>query len=272
VAGRPGCGSISWSRVDQAKEGWLTQKLITDIITDRVSRHQGSFHYCTPLVGFASARAPGFQELPNVAPGHLMPTDLLPRARSVLAFFIPYTKELVCENRGEGPVARSWAEAYLDCNELVAEVCRCLAVELKNQGVQSVWQQATHNFNQETLSAIWSHKHVGYLCGLGRFGRHQMLITTSGCAGRLGSLVLDADLTPTPIPDREYCRHFSGDRCSACLKRCPSGALGAAGLDKQRCHRQLLEVGSQFADLGLCDVCGKCATGPCALTIPKPRS
>jgi epoxyqueuosine reductase len=45
---------------------------------------------------------------------------------------------------------------------------------------------------------------------------------------------------------------------------CPTGALTAQGLDKHRCYAHLLEVEKQFQDLGLCDICGKCAVGPCA--------
>lgn len=42
-------------------------------------------------------------------------------------------------------------------------------------------------------------------------------------------------------------------------------ALTVDGLDKPACYRRLLEVDARYDDLGLCDVCGKCATGPCAV-------
>jgi len=41
--------------------------------------------------------------------------------------------------------------------------------------------------------------------------------------------------------------------------------LTVDGLDKPACYRRLLEVDARYEDLGVCDVCGKCATGPCAV-------
>jgi hypothetical protein len=49
------------------------------------------------------------------------------------------------------------------------------------------------------------------------------------------------------------------------VERCPVEALTETGLDKRRCHeRLLLTAAYHFRELGLADVCGKCATGPCA--------
>jgi epoxyqueuosine reductase QueG len=95
-----------------------------------------------------------------------------------------------------------------------------------------------------------------------------MLITDAGCAGRFGSLVVDAALKPSSSPDAahcERCRYFVDGSCRVCVERCPVGALTEDGLDKRRCYAWLLQVADGFRDLGLADVCGKCATGPCAL-------
>ncbi|MCL6636108.1 MAG: epoxyqueuosine reductase, partial [Peptococcaceae bacterium] len=102
-------------------------------------------------------------------------------------------------------------------------------------------------------------------CGLGTFGLHHMLITARGCAGRLGSLVLDFPVPPSPRPENHYCLFRREGKCLACVKNCPTGALTRAGLDKKKCYKRLLEVDAHYGDLGLCDVCGKCATGPCAV-------
>ena len=89
-----------------------------------------------------------------------------------------------------------------------------------------------------------------------------MVITDAGCAGRFGSLVIDADLRATAAADRERCLYLYDDSCAECVTRCPIGALSEDGsLDKQRCHRRLLEIEAKFA----AKACGKCAMGPCAL-------
>lgn len=55
------------------------------------------------------------------------------------------------------------------------------------------------------------------------------------------------------------------------VSRCPVDALSSAlsdhdkgRLDKRRCYQRLLAVSEAYKDLGLVDVCGKCAVGPCA--------
>jgi epoxyqueuosine reductase len=92
-----------------------------------------------------------------------------------------------------------------------------------------------------------------------------MVITAAGCAGRFGSLVVDAELRPGQVERRERCLYLAGGSCLECVWRCPVDALSEDGLDKQRCYRHCLEVAEMYRDLGLADVCGKCALGPCAL-------
>jgi epoxyqueuosine reductase QueG len=103
---------------------------------------------------------------------------------------------------------------------------------------------------------------VGVIAGLGSFGLHRMVITDAGCAGRFGSLVVDAELPVAHVAPRERCLYLHNGGCAECVDRCPVGALSTDGsLDKQRCHRRLLEIDTKFA----AKACGKCALGPCAL-------
>jgi len=225
--------------------------------------------YRQPLVGFADAADPRFLQLQEVAePTHLLPGDLLPTARSVISFFLPFAKEIVKANRaGSHQVAREWALAYVETNALINRIAQQLIAALTEQGVKAATEPATHNWDPVTLISRWSHKSVAAIAGLGSFGLHHMLITDAGCAGRFGSLVVDAALEPTSVsgtPARERCRFFHDGSCQVCVERCPVGALTEAGLDKHRCYERLLQVADHFRELGLADVCGKCATGPCA--------
>ncbi|MCL6638274.1 MAG: epoxyqueuosine reductase [Firmicutes bacterium] len=245
------------------------EKIINETIAAFVSRHRGGTAYRRPLTGFASAADPLFHRLKElVGPGHLLPSDLLPSARSVVAFFIPFTGELVRANRNHPYVSRQWAEAYIETNRLISSICEHLASVLSEKGVRAAWQEPTHNFDPVTLTSFWSHKHVAYLCGLGTFGRNHLLITSAGCAGRLGSLALDAPLEPSPAPGGENCLFRRGEECTSCMDLCPAGALTEEGLDRQKCYLRLQEVDAYFSDLGPCSVCGKCAAGPCALVVP----
>ncbi|MEJ2210349.1 MAG: epoxyqueuosine reductase [Anaerolineae bacterium] len=224
--------------------------------------------YRRPLVAFAAADDERFVALRTVAePSHLLPTDLLPGARSVISFFLPFAPWVVEANaRQRQEVAREWAVAYVETNALIGRITARLVEALAGQGVRAAAEPATHNFDPVSLVSRWSHKSVAVIAGLGNFGLHQMVITDAGCAGRFGSLVLDADLPAAPAPPRERCLYFYDGSCLECVYACPAGALDTdEPLDKQACYRRLLDVAAAYEDLGLADVCGKCATGPCAL-------
>ena len=225
--------------------------------------------YRQPLVGFAAAADPRFPQLRELAePTHLLPGDLLPAARSVVSFFLPFAEEVVEANRvARGQVAREWALAYVETNALINRIAQGLIAALAERGVRAAAEPATHNWDPVTLVSRWSHKSVAAIAGLGSFGLHHMLITDAGCAGRFGSVVVEAELPPTAEPGvaaRVRCRYLHDGSCMTCVQRCPVGALTKDGLDKRRCYRWLLRVAENFGDLGLADVCGKCATGPCA--------
>jgi epoxyqueuosine reductase QueG len=246
------------------------QHFIESFIRGEVGQAQTRTGYREPLVGFVDADDPRFPQLRAIAePTHLVPHDLLPGARSVVSFFLPFAREVVKANR-ENPrdVASEWALAYLETNQLIDHIGRQLIVALAERGVKAATEPATHSYDPDLLISGWSHKSVAAMAGLGSFGLHHMIITDAGCAGRCGSLVVDVPLEPTSSPadpHRERCLYFHDRSCTVCVSRCPVAALTETGLDKHRCHeRLLLTAAYHFRELGLADVCGKCATGPCA--------
>jgi len=259
-----GCrkGEIVLPREHDVVDCQSLKQVIAATILDVVKKneHRSNTAFRPPLIGYARADDPLFQELKTaVSPQHLLPSDLLPEAKTVVAFFLPFTNKLVDENRDCPKVARSWAVAYIEANALINQCCEEISLALGNCGVSAAWQQATHNFDPDELCARWSHKHVAYICGLGSFGLHHMLITASGCAGRFGSFVIDRELEVSSRQDNKLCKFFHNGGCFNCVKKCPSGALTQDGLDNQKCYSYLLETDKLFTDLGLCDVCGKCA-------------
>lgn len=239
---------------------------IVDLINVQVKNAKTVTRYRKPLVGFASAQDPLFTKMKEIiGPHHSLPTDMLPNARTVVAFFIPFAVEIVNANRKGSVVAREWSTAYIETNKLIESISLELKQELASDGITAIVQKATHNFNEKDLTAVWSHKSVAYVAGLGTFGLNQMLITPSGCAGRFGSLILSAEIPPSLRQPVEYCGYVRDGKCQFCINNCPTGSLSTLGLDKRKCYEHLLEVDKQFPDLELCDVCGKCAVGPCAL-------
>jgi len=227
-----------------------------------------------PLVGFASADDPLFLKLREVVqPKHALPGDLLPAAQTAVAFFLPFESELQKENAQAGPYpARSWAVAYVETNRLIRDLSDHLKTFLEGAGFQAALIPATHNYDPEILMSNWSHRHIAYIAGLGRFGVNHWLITEKGCCGRFGSLVTDAYFPPSPRPEQESCLHFGGYECGGCVKKCVYGALSIDRFDRRACNQQLLKNESHFSDLETSDVCGKCGCGlPCSTTNPVAK-
>jgi epoxyqueuosine reductase QueG len=246
-------------------------QLIIDSVRCDIANADTITVYREPLVGFADANDPRFPDLQRVAnPDHMMPADLLPGARSVVAFFVPFDPSVVKANaRDRKAVAREWAVAYVETNELIARTTEHLVRLLAECGVRAAAEPPTDNLDSATLVSRWSHKSVAVIAGLGSFGLHQMVITDAGCAGRFGSMVTDAELPPTPTPYIERCLYFSNDSCRTCITRCPMDALSESrGIDRQKCWVRCLEVGKEFEHLGPSEVCGKCAIGPCSFKSP----
>jgi epoxyqueuosine reductase len=237
--------------------------LVVQTIVRDVDRACAVTGYREPLVGFAAAADSRFDELRRLVPTHLLPAEMLPGARTVIAFFLPFAAWVVGANgRDREVVAGEWSTAYAETNALIGRIGGHLAELLADRGVRAAAPAATHNYDPATLTCPWSHKSVAVIAGLGSFGLHRMVITDAGCAGRFGSLVIDADLRIAPLEARERCLYFRDGSCRECVSRCPVGALSEEGsMHKQRCHRRLLEIEAKFAT----KACGKCAMGPCAL-------
>jgi epoxyqueuosine reductase QueG len=226
-----------------------------------------------PLLGFADAGDPLFQRLKEVVrPSHALPPDLLPNARTVVAYFIPFHKDIPKSNRKDRYASKAWAIAYIETNQLIREVNRHLATLLAGEGFRSADLPPTHNFDTDQLMSDWSHKHVGYIAGIGTFGMHHLLITEKGCCGRLGSLVTAAEIPPTERPRYEYCLFKYNGSCRVCAPRCPVEAFHDDSFARHKCYDLLLKNAAIYQDEGLADVCGKCSTiVPCSFLNPVKK-
>ncbi|UCG13130.1 MAG: epoxyqueuosine reductase [Deltaproteobacteria bacterium] len=224
-----------------------------------------------PLLATAQADE-RFDILPEIAfDGHFLPSQLLSSVKAVVVFFLPFTIDLVNENSPGKFPCRNWGLAYEATNELIGMVAERMQDYLAGGGYQSALTPATHNFDEVRLVSRWSHKHLAYLSALGRFGVNAQLITPSGCAGRLGSLVTEADLGDSPLVEaQELCLHKAGQQCLKCAERCPVQAVGEHGIDRKCCWDRLrfnIERTEKLSGLHeTTHVCGKCAVNvPCSV-------
>jgi len=237
---------------------------IENIIKETASNPGTETRYREPLVGYASADDQIFDEMKEIiGPHHLHPKEVFPGAKTVVSFFLPFEKELVKLNwRSPDPI-KEWILAKSETDRLIGEINEKLKAALAEEGIEAVVPGIVFDYKSKGFDVAWSHKSAAYAAGLGTFGVHQMLITKAGCAGRFGTLLISAEIPPTPRPNEEFCRYKKGEKCLVCVDRCPAGALSVRGLDKEKCYRQLLENARAFPELNQF-ACGKCATGPCA--------
>jgi epoxyqueuosine reductase QueG len=246
-------------------------------IEDRLRRFERSgvtTRWRAPLVRYAAADDPLFSTLREVvSSSHALPGELLPGARTVIAFFLPFARGVAVSNYGGRLASAGWARAYVETNRLIAEICETLRRDLGDRGHETHVTPATHNYDPVRLVSDWSHRHVAYIAGLGTLGLHNLLITESGACGRLGSCVTTAEIEPDARPQTEACLHKRGGSCQRCVQRCVGELLGADSFDRRRCQELLHENEREHRALGKADVCGKCLVKvPCSHGIPRMKA
>jgi epoxyqueuosine reductase QueG len=108
--------------------------------------------------------------------------------------------------------------------------------------------------DRSTLKADLSIKYAAYCAGLGRFGRHHLLITDAfGPRVRMTAILTDAPLEADRPRSRNLV-HAHCAECRICTEICPAGALLPDGsIDRQRCAEYM------FTTLGglRCGLCVK---------------
>lgn len=233
-----------------------------------------------PLVGFADAKHPYIRNLKQlVHPQHQMPEDVIPDARVVIVYFVPFNKWFQDTNTEAGLASPEWAEGYELTNAMMARLNKHIIDVVCALGYNAAVAPEAGIFYRDEVMSHWSFRHFGYAAGLGTFGLNNMLITEKGCAGRLGTVVTNLDIEPGGPQREEACLYKRNGSCGACVKRCPSGALTADGFDRHACYEQCLKnaqvydsFGSSYTDADETagsEVCGKCVAGmPCALKRP----
>lgn len=249
---------------------WIEQE-IAGAVADAAARSTTGTRWRAPLVRYASAHDPMLAELKRIVrPSHSTPEELLPGAQSVIVWFLPFERPIPKGNAPGRLASIGWADAYVETNALIRAIAQRLADGLAERGHRSAVMPPTHNFDTETLMSDWSHKHVGYVAGMGQFGLHQMLITPAGSAGRLGSLPTTAVLEPTPRSSQQACLYRLDASCTACVDNCPVGALDLDGsFNRRACWDFCLENQDHN---GRADVCGKClSVVPCSYVDPVAR-
>ncbi|MBU3143887.1 epoxyqueuosine reductase [Clostridium sp. CF012] len=221
-----------------------------------------------PLVAYADAKNEMFYNLKDVvSPSHALPVDILPEAKTVVTYFIPFDEGVVKSNIQGKECSEIWVKAYLETNQLILDINIFIKNELEKLGYKSNTIPASH-LDPKKLISDWSHRHVAFIAGLGTLGLNNMLITDSGCCGRIGSFITDLKIDPTERKNAENCLYKLRKTCKKCIVRCENKSLRIDNFDRHGCYKMCM-CNAEFHSNIKADICGKCLVNvPCSTINP----
>lgn len=153
------------------------------------------------------------------------PRLLVPGARSVISFIVPYAprREETPQGQKAGRIASfAWLRDYhVTIKERLYVVLNSL------RDAFGPIQGRPFVDSAPLLDRYWAAR-----AGLGWIGKNTLLVTKEwGSYVFIGSLVIDAEVEKTAQPVKDYC-----GRCNQCIKACPTGALlGPRLIDARKC-------------------------------------
>lgn len=246
------------------------------------------------LVGFSRGDDPLYREYKRyVGPYHWTPMEIfaltfpdtpaVPADLTVISWILPQTNATRADNRREKEYpSERWVRNRVHGEQFNRALRARLESELTLMGFPALapmlspaWKRM--NSDAYVYASTWSERHAAYASGLGTFGLSDGLITPRGKAVRVGSVVVKAEIPPTPRPYMDhhaYCLFFTKGLCGKCIERCPVGAITEKGHEKVACGAYVrgpaaehAKTAYNFNGYG----CGLCQTGvPCESKIPVP--
>lgn len=242
---------------------------------DKTDEYVGMRFFEAPIMAIGRADDPGFLELkkPEAIGEHFMlPQEWMPEAKSVISLFLPFTQRVILSNTVD-KIQPSWEWLFtrVDGQQHLLATGALIQKVLMDEGFKAIVPQADERYIMRTAqqqadipipawSSNWSERHVGFVTGIGTFGRHTNLISKKGCCGRLISVITDWE---TEADKKQYSGlyDYCAD-CGKCYEACPANSLSAGGKRIKTCSEFLGKNCVQYAPrYG----CGKCQSGlPCS--------
>ena len=249
----------------------IIQTIESTINNYEAQNYQGKI-WKEPIIEIISANNKELSILKEaVSSEHLTPSVILPDAKSIISFFIPFSENIVKSNIDGTMASKEWVTAYIKTNDLIKIINDEIELLMLHNGYKAGKIPATHNFDVNKLISNWSHRHIAYIAGIGTFGINNMLITRNGCCGRLGSIIVNYELSEyRQIGKREEkCLKKRNGSCGICQQRCIVNAYTDNKFDRHKCYRQCLMNDDYHDTNGNALVCGKCLVNlPCSVKEP----
>jgi epoxyqueuosine reductase QueG len=245
---------------------------VTSLVIESEKNNKTLKLWKEPIVGFVSAENENLPKLKEiVCSNHFMPHEIMPDAKSIVIYFIPFTEDVVKTNIEGTMASTEWAIAYIKTNNLIRLINEDIEILVRKNGYKAGKISVAHSFDPKKLVSTWSQRDIAHIAGMGSFGINNMLITKNGCCGRFGSILIDYELSEYKQPGeiKEKCLNKLYGTCGICQSNCVAKCFGKSYFDKERCHEQCLKNKDHHRRYGHADVCGKCCVNlPCSLGEP----
>jgi epoxyqueuosine reductase len=249
-----------------------------------------------PMIGYAAGDDEIFAQYKEVVGDfHWKPRDLLEQMAadekyegslediSVLVWIIPIVKETIKSNAEQDKYpSMRWAHTRDSGEKFNVQLRQHIVGMLRDEGLlaiapmdSSYWRMIMDE--KVGFASSWSERHAAYAAGLGTFSLNDALITPKGIAHRVGSVIVNMKLKPSPRIYENHqanCLFYNSETCGACIKRCPAGAISELGHDKSKCGHYVYTTCIQGLQeeygIDVTTGCGLCQSGvPCSSGIPK---
>lgn len=238
------------------------EKRIEEVITHQLEQLHRPDLFREAHVGFSAADDKRFKELKTIiGPWHYLPSDILEGARSVISFYVPFTRP-VAEAPGTVPYsAEEWGEAYVIINDHFSVISDAVIQLLESEGYKGAKIPATNTYDPADMICKWSHRSAAVIAGLGSFGANRLVMTEKGSAVRFCSVITTAVLRPSPKYEGPECLYLKNGSCGACFDICPAKALSGGDIDKFVCQSEQNHNEAIAKEMGGwkgSGTCGKC--------------
>lgn len=235
---------------------------IARIIEEQVKSINRPDLYRTPMTAYSAADDKGYPQLKElIGTWHQNPCELLPDAKSVISYFVPFTKAVAAGPKKVKEGFPLWAEAYQEINQHFNVINEAIANYLTGLRYSVLTIKPTHTYDPKDLQSMWSHRSAAAIAGMGTFGANRLLITEKGSAGRFCTVITSAALEVDQQEAEERCLYIKNGKCGLCFKSCPVQAFSREPFDKFACQDELNKNNrllKESSSLTSADTCGKC--------------
>ncbi len=138
----------------------LIKNYIVDFVKEYEKRDDISTSWRLPLVGFADANHEDIIHIRECTfEEHLMPSDVLEDPTIIIAYFVPFTKDIADSNIDGDLASEKWTLAYQETNEMFIKLNNHVIKKIEEMGYKAEVCKEAGDFKKDILKSKWSHRH-----------------------------------------------------------------------------------------------------------------